>query len=993
MAFNGRIVRQGNTDRFGVGAPGAFTRALTTVGDNLYVILQAGYVQITDLPNGAGTSVTNFQNNPGGSQVGGAFEWNDDLIITIQGAAKEIRRVHTLSTGATTRVEVITVNLTSCTTDGTTVWAYDNDNKDLYTIAAGSGYGITKFADVTFEDGVTENSVQGMFYWNGRLYLVGGTTDSLFELPPFADNPTTWQAVQVDSTVTSWGVTQGGIAGATAFDGEAYMVGGNPDALYRFINLPVIPDTLTRRVFDEQTAATFDLSDEIDDLESLAFRADYTAPAWLTISGTSLVVANTNPAVNADTDFDVELVATRGADSVDFDQPMRVRNTAAPPPDLMPDFGSETISEIVATRGTAMTSVTLPAATGGDGTLTYSLSPNLPTGMAFNATTRVLSGTPTATLSRTQFTYTVTDADGDTDTIQFYLTVNAPAPPPNTAPAFANTSYSFTDIAIAVGSVVGTVAATDADNDTLSYSLTGTDNSDFAIDADGEITVATALTHGDSYSFNVVANDGTAPTSVPVTVTAVAAPPAPTDAVLTITVSPSTVTAGGIATVTFAYDKAVSDFAATDVTVSAGATKGTLTDAGNNRWTLPVTAPSSGSGTVTVSVGADVVTPGNNAESVQFTYTAPPPLQIRSVPLLSNAPMGVSVELTPTTALITWRSPTNGASVTGYEIRYAEGASPGTTWIPTGSLSTRFFVKGLKRGRQYTWQVRGVTESGSGDASSPLTARTPIASLHNCLFFRQCVNYFGQGARVSEYGNPSNIIRAVADNNYKTSSTVKDYIINIAINGQPTRVDAIFVKGKGITRHSGTPMGGSGSGWTNVDLPATVKNWEGSDVSTTVAGFQHHLLLLDQHFTATSVRVQFEGSGVEVCEMMCLEFGISIDANGDFLDVNPNFVDREGVIQPDPGGGIAYDSPIGNQRDKWEVDFTVRILPNKTLLQTPEEFLYWRSENRNHVFAMEPSRFPWRVFPATFTRQRVPIRYRTDDKTGGEIINFRVAEQ
>ena len=60
-----------------------------------------------------------------------------------------------------------------------------------------------------------------------------------------------------------------------------------------------------------------------------------------------------------------------------------------------------------------------------------------------------------------------------------------------------------------------------------------------------------------------------------------------------------------------------------------------------------------------------------------------------------------------------------------------------------------------------------------------MTAHTPIASLHNALFFKACVNYYEQGARVSKHGDPSNIIRAVADNNYKTHSTVKDYTINI----------------------------------------------------------------------------------------------------------------------------------------------------------------------------------------------------------------------
>ena len=312
---------------------------------------------------------------------------------------------------------------------------------------------------------------------------------------------------------------------------------------------------------------------------------------------------------------------------------------------------------------------------------------------------------------------------------------------------------------------------------------------------------------------------------------------------------------------------------------------------------------------------------------------------------------------------------------------------------PTGSLSTRFFVKGLQRGTHYTWQVRGVTESGAGDASSALTERTPIASLHNALFFKECVNYLDQGARVSVHGDPTNLVRAVGDNNYQTFTREKDLVLNIAVGGNPTRVDAVFVKGKGITRHSGTPTGGSGSGWTDVDLPETVKNWEGTDVSTTVAGFQHHLYLLPVHFTATSVRVQFEGTGVEIYELMCLEFGLEIDANGDFVEIAANFVDREGIIHSDPGGGIVYDSPIGSERDKWQVDYVVKIVPGKTLLETPEAFLYWRAENRNHVFCMEPSRFPWRIFPAVFVGKSVPVRYRTDDKLAGEVLNFRVAEQ
>ena len=381
---------------------------------------------------------------------------------------------------------------------------------------------------------------------------------------------------------------------------------------------------------------------------------------------------------------------------------------------------------------------------------------------------------------------------------------------------------------------------------------------------------------------------------------------------------------------------------------------------------------------------------------VRDVAVPPPPMQPVIPPqtaMAPGAPQNVQVELTPTTAVLKWAAATDGGEVDEYEVSYAEGASLGSTWVATVGTGTRFFVKGLKRGTQYTFGVRGRNSEGAGDASHPVTQNTPIASLHNALFFKECVNYLDRGARVSVHGNPSELVRAVADNDYNTFTRQKDLVMNIAVNGNPTRVDAIFVKGIDIEGHSAEPTGGTGVGYNNRVMPLTVKNWEGTEVSTVVAGFQHDLYLLDSHFTATSVRMMFTGTDAKIYEIMLLEFGLEINANSDFTQINPDFVDRSGVVHPDAGSGIAYSPSIGDQRDKWEIDYVVKVVPGKTLLETPEEFLYWRAKNKNHVFAMEPSRFPWRVFPAVFVRKRVPVRYRTDDKLAGEVLNFRVAEQ
>ena len=61
--------------------------------------------------------------------------------------------------------------------------------------------------------------------------------------------------------------------------------------------------------------------------------------------------------------------------------------------------------------GQRVEDIVLPEASGGTAPLTYSLSPALPAGLAFDAATRTIAGTPRAE-SESVYTYTVTDANG-----------------------------------------------------------------------------------------------------------------------------------------------------------------------------------------------------------------------------------------------------------------------------------------------------------------------------------------------------------------------------------------------------------------------------------------------------------------------------------------------------------------------------------------------------------------------------------------------------
>ena len=88
-----------------------------------------------------------------------------------------------------------------------------------------------------------------------------------------------------------------------------------------------------------------------------------------------------------------------------------------------PDFGTLTIADHNWPKDVGIAPLTLPAATGGNGALAYSLSPGLPAGLNFDATTRTVSGTPTASQALTLYTYTATDADGSTASLTFNLVV------------------------------------------------------------------------------------------------------------------------------------------------------------------------------------------------------------------------------------------------------------------------------------------------------------------------------------------------------------------------------------------------------------------------------------------------------------------------------------------------------------------------------------------------------------------------------------------
>ena len=102
--------------------------------------------------------------------------------------------------------------------------------------------------------------------------------------------------------------------------------------------------------------------------------------------------------------------------------------------DTRPSFGSLTVFNQTYTLSVRISPLRLPAATGGNGQLIYSVSDDLPPGLAFNDNTqtdntRIINLTPTTAGTYT-VVYTVEDGDGDTRSLTFTITVVDPPPSP-----------------------------------------------------------------------------------------------------------------------------------------------------------------------------------------------------------------------------------------------------------------------------------------------------------------------------------------------------------------------------------------------------------------------------------------------------------------------------------------------------------------------------------------------------------------------------------
>ncbi len=149
--------------------------------------------------------------------------------------------------------------------------------------------------------------------------------------------------------------------------------------------------------------------------------------------------------------------------------------------------------------------LTLPAATGGSGILSYDITSARPAGLSF--ADRVLSGSPSKAQPATEYEYQVTDERGASTTTRFDITITDP----DTAPSFGAATLDDRLYLVNEEITPVTLPSATAGNPPLDYSITPALPTGLSFNPDPEIRVLsgtpTELQNATDYTYRVVDDD------------------------------------------------------------------------------------------------------------------------------------------------------------------------------------------------------------------------------------------------------------------------------------------------------------------------------------------------------------------------------------------------------------------------------------------------------------------------------------------------------
>ena len=325
-------------------------------------------------------------------------------------------------------------------------------------------------------------------------------------------------------------------------------------------------------------------------------------------------------------------------------------------------------------------------------------------------------------------TVSFTDDASNAETLTSAATAAVAAAVPNNPPAFsADTAARSVAENTAAGQNVGAaLTATDADSDTLTYTLEGTDAASFDIvSGSGQIRTRTGVTYNheakSTHTVVVKADDGNGGTdtvTVTITVTDVDEPPGQPAAPSVSATAGSTTSLDVTWTAPTNTGPAIASY---DLQYRAG-TSGNFTNGPQN-----VTGTSAAIGSLAADTSYEVQVRATNAEGDgDWSVAGTGRTTATTAP---GAPTGLTATASGTTAIdLSWSAPasTGGSAITGYKIEVSSDG--GSSWSDlvanTSNTTTTYAHTGLTAGTTRHYRVSAINANGTGVPSNVANATT-----------------------------------------------------------------------------------------------------------------------------------------------------------------------------------------------------------------------------------------------------------------------------
>ena len=360
----------------------------------------------------------------------------------------------------------------------------------------------------------------------------------------------------------------------------------------------------------------------------------------------------------------------------------------------------------------------------------------------------------------------------------------------NAPPAFsAATATRSVPENTAANTNIGTAlpAATDTDNDPLTYTLEGADATSFGFDpATRQLSTKSGVTYDretqSSYAVTLKADDdngGTDTIAVTITLTNVIEPP-DRPAAPSVTATAGTTDSLSVSwTAPSNTGPAIDNY---DLRYREG-TGGSWTTGPQN-----VSATSATIAGLTANTLYQVQVLATNAEG-DSPWS---PSGSGQTSALGAPDVPHSLDATPGNGqvMLSWVLPSGGAALTHYE--YEQDGSG--TWISTGGTATDYTVRNLTNGQPYTFRVRAVNSAGASAASAASPSVTPATVPGAPTGLSATVN--DQRVDLMWTAPASDGGQSITDYEYEqggsgtwisTGSTATSYMVHNLTNGQPYR--------------------------------------------------------------------------------------------------------------------------------------------------------------------------------------------------------------